>query len=56
MIAIGDAENDHAFFTACGVPIAVANALPALKQHARYVTQGARGAGGIEVIDQLLGS
>ena len=53
-IGIGDAENDHAFLHACGLSVAVANALPALKHTARIVTGGARGAGVIEIVDRLL--
>jgi hydroxymethylpyrimidine pyrophosphatase-like HAD family hydrolase len=53
-IGIGDAENDHAFLNACGLSVAVANALPALKRAARVVTAGARGAGVVEVVDRLL--
>jgi len=52
-IGIGDAENDHAFLHACGLSVAVANALPSLKRAARLVTAGARGAGVVEVVDQL---
>jgi HAD superfamily hydrolase (TIGR01484 family) len=54
VVAIGDAENDHAFLSTCGVGVAVANALPMLKEHADFVTQGARGAGVIELIDRIL--
>ena len=53
-IGIGDAENDHAFLSACGLPVAVANAIPALKKEAGLVTVGARGAGVAELIDRLL--
>ncbi len=53
-IAIGDAENDHAFLAACGCGVAVANALPSLKSRAHVVTQGAHGAGVAEVIDEVL--
>lgn len=52
--AIGDAENDHAFLAACGLAVAVANALPALKEAAHVVTAAARGAGVVELIDGLL--
>jgi hydroxymethylpyrimidine pyrophosphatase-like HAD family hydrolase len=38
VVAIGDGENDHAFLEMCGLPAAVANALPALKSHAQVVT------------------
>ena len=30
-VAVGDAENDHAFIAMCGMDVAVANALPSLK-------------------------
>src|SRR5262245_10139512 len=39
-VGIGDAENDHAFLGYCGVGVAVANALPALKHTADVVTKG----------------
>jgi hydroxymethylpyrimidine pyrophosphatase-like HAD family hydrolase len=52
--AIGDAENDHAFLSMCGVGVAVANALPMLKERADFVTKGARGAGVTELIDRIL--
>lgn len=53
-IAVGDAENDHAFLALCGLRVAVSNALPALKAVADIVTVGARGDGVIELIDSLL--
>jgi hydroxymethylpyrimidine pyrophosphatase-like HAD family hydrolase len=53
-IAVGDAENDHAFLAMCGLKVAVSNALPALKAVADVVTVAARGEGMIELIDQLL--
>src|SRR6266404_882472 len=34
VVAVGDAENDHAFLRACGHAAAVANALPAVKAEA----------------------
>lgn len=52
--AIGDAENDHAFLTACGCSIAVANALEAVKKTADLVTRGDHGAGVVEAIDAIL--
>lgn len=51
---IGDAENDHAFLESCECPIAVANAIPALKAQAALVTAGARGEGVCEVIARLI--
>ena len=53
-IGIGDAENDQAFLRACGLAVAVANALPSVKSMADVVTSGARGAGTAEIIDRLL--
>jgi hydroxymethylpyrimidine pyrophosphatase-like HAD family hydrolase len=53
-IGVGDAENDHAFLRVCGCGIAVANALPALKSRADFVTARPHGEGIIELIDQLL--
>ena len=54
VVAIGDAENDHALLQKCGFGVAVANALPALKERADYVTRGERGAGVAELVDLLL--
>lgn len=54
IVAIGDAENDRDFLSACGYGVAVANALDLLKEQADFVTQGARGAGVVEIIDRLV--
>jgi hydroxymethylpyrimidine pyrophosphatase-like HAD family hydrolase len=53
-VGIGDAENDHDFLRACGLAVAVANALPSVKELADVVCAGARGAGVVELIDALL--
>ena len=53
-VAVGDAENDHAFLGRCGLAVAVANALPALKERADIVTVGARGEGFTELAERLL--
>ena len=53
-IGVGDAENDQAFLRSCGLAVAVANALPSVKEIAHIVTAGARGAGVTELIDRLL--
>ena len=50
---IGDAENDHALLDLCGFGVAVANAVPALKEHADWVTPSPAGAGVIELVDRL---
>lgn len=54
VVAVGDAENDHAFLRYCGLSVAVDNALPLVKDMADVVTAGARGAGVTELIDRLL--
>ena len=55
-VAIGDAENDQAFLAACECGVAVANALPALKQSADFVTRAGHGAGVSELIEELIAS
>jgi hydroxymethylpyrimidine pyrophosphatase-like HAD family hydrolase len=54
-VGIGDAENDQTFLQLCGLSVAVANALPAVKDVADVVLTSARGAGVIELIDKLRG-
>lgn len=54
VIGVGDAENDHAFLRICGAGIAVANALPTLKERADFITKYPHGEGVTELIDQLL--
>jgi hypothetical protein len=54
VVSIGDAENDHAFLQASGYAVAVANALPAIKDEADLVTKGARGAGVAELIEAVV--
>src|SRR4029079_10504708 len=53
-IGAGDAENDHAFLELCGCAVAVANALPAVKQHADIVTESTHGAGVQELITRWI--
>ena len=54
VVGIGDAENDHAFLRAVGYGVAVANALPKLKETADRTTKGSRGAGVVELIDEII--
>jgi HAD superfamily hydrolase (TIGR01484 family) len=54
VVGIGDAENDHVFLSACECGVAVANALPTLKERADIITEGDHGAGVQELIRQLL--
>lgn len=53
-VAVGDAENDHAFLQACGCAAAVANALPALKNEADVVLSGDHGLGVAELVDRII--
>lgn len=53
-VAVGDAENDYTFLEGCGLPVAVANALPALKERVKFVTKSNAGTGVTELIDALL--
>jgi HAD superfamily hydrolase (TIGR01484 family) len=54
VVGVGDAENDLVFLNLCGYAVAVANALPEVKAEANLITSGSRGAGIIELIEQLL--
>ena len=54
VVAVGDAENDHAFMQASGFSVAVANALPAVRENADLLTQGARGAGVEELVRSVI--
>jgi hydroxymethylpyrimidine pyrophosphatase-like HAD family hydrolase len=54
IVAVGDAENDHAFLQISECAVAVANALPALKQRADIVTERPHGEGVTELIDKLI--
>jgi HAD superfamily hydrolase (TIGR01484 family) len=56
VLGVGDAENDHAFLDACECSVAVANALPALKERCDVVTDGARGAGVEEIVGRVVDS
>jgi hydroxymethylpyrimidine pyrophosphatase-like HAD family hydrolase len=53
-VGVGDAENDHALLALCECGVAVANALPTLKEAADFVTTGERGAGVAELIDAMI--
>jgi hydroxymethylpyrimidine pyrophosphatase-like HAD family hydrolase len=54
IVGIGDAENDRALLAACAIGVAVENAVPQLKGAADFVTVNARGAGVVELIEELL--
>lgn len=54
VVAVGDAENDEVFLSACACGVAVANALPTLKRQAGVVMTRDHGAGVEELADHLL--
>jgi hydroxymethylpyrimidine pyrophosphatase-like HAD family hydrolase len=54
MAGIGDAENDHAFLAICECAVAVADAVPALRDRADYVTRAPAAAGVVEFIEEHL--
>ncbi len=54
IVGVGDAENDYSFLAECGCAIAVANALPSLKEQVDYTTRASHGDGVVEGIEMLL--
>jgi hydroxymethylpyrimidine pyrophosphatase-like HAD family hydrolase len=54
VIGVGDSENDHAYLKLCGLPAAVANAMPTLKEKAALGTKHSAGAAVTEPIDAVL--
>jgi HAD superfamily hydrolase (TIGR01484 family) len=54
VVAVGDAENDHAFLRLCELSAAVGNALTAVKERADVVLEGRVGAGVAELVAMLL--
>jgi hydroxymethylpyrimidine pyrophosphatase-like HAD family hydrolase/energy-coupling factor transporter ATP-binding protein EcfA2 len=52
VVAVGDAENDHAFLALAECAVAVANAIPALQERADHVTRAPNGRGVIELIEE----
>jgi hydroxymethylpyrimidine pyrophosphatase-like HAD family hydrolase len=54
MVGIGDAENDHAFLALSECAVAVADAVPALRERADYVTRAPSAAGVVEFIEEHL--
>src|SRR5258708_20497481 len=54
VVGIGDAENDHSFLSMCECSVAVANALPSVKEQVDYTTNADHGDGVIELIEQLM--
>jgi len=54
VVGVGDAENDFALLNACGCGVAVANAVPGLKDCADITTTGSAGKGVEELIAHML--
>jgi HAD superfamily hydrolase (TIGR01484 family) len=54
VVGIGDSANDHSFLLRSECPVAVANAEPAIRELASFVTGGREGRGVIEVVDRLI--
>lgn len=54
VVGVGDAENDAAFLDICGCSVAVANALPSLKERVDWVTEGDHGQGIRELVRELV--
>jgi ABC-type phosphonate transport system ATPase subunit len=52
--AVGDAENDHALLKLAECAVAVANALPTLKERADFITESENGRGVVELIDEIV--
>ena len=53
-VAIGDAENDHALLDKCEYAVAVANAVPMLKEVADWITPGPAGCGFAQLVHELV--
>jgi hydroxymethylpyrimidine pyrophosphatase-like HAD family hydrolase len=54
MVGIGDAENDHAFLAMSECAVAVADAVPALRERADYVTRAPSARGVVEFVEEHL--
>jgi hydroxymethylpyrimidine pyrophosphatase-like HAD family hydrolase len=52
-VGVGDAENDHALLGACECGVAVANAVPSLREHADLTTNADHGTGVAELCARL---
>ncbi len=53
-MGVGDSENDYSFLERCECAVAVANAVLSIRRVAAFVTQGERGRGVTELIDELI--
>jgi hydroxymethylpyrimidine pyrophosphatase-like HAD family hydrolase len=53
-VGVGDAENDHSFLERCECAVAVANAVPSIRELAAFTTKAEAGEGVAELIDELI--
>ena len=53
-VGIGDAENDHSFLERCECAVAVANAVPSIRELAAFTTKSEAGQGVAELIEELI--
>lgn len=54
VVGIGDAENDHSFLERCECAVAVADAIPSIREAAALITKDRNGNGVRELIDALI--
>jgi phosphoglycolate phosphatase (TIGR01487 family) len=54
VMAIGDYENDIEMISNCGLGVAVANALPQVKEAAKFVATKPNGQGIVEVVEKFI--
>ncbi len=54
VVGVGDAENDHAFLQSCECGVAVADAVPSVRERADWVAPAPAGEGVIELARRLL--
>lgn len=54
VVGVGDAENDHAFLALCECSVAVANALPTLKERVDLNMRRDHGAGVTDLIEEMV--
>jgi hydroxymethylpyrimidine pyrophosphatase-like HAD family hydrolase len=53
-VGIGDAENDHSFLERCECAVAVANAVPSVRQSVAFTTKRENGQGVLELVDEVI--
>jgi hydroxymethylpyrimidine pyrophosphatase-like HAD family hydrolase len=53
-IGVGNGDNDHSFLERCECAVALANAVPSIRERAAFTTKGVAGSGVVELIDELI--